>query len=222
MKPIFSIFILLFSFSAFAQFPTDDNGNVSFSEVVEVDKSITAEQMYKSAIEFVATNKSDFNRSNSEKNSDAATYFLGLSNADFAEVDVLFKNDNPLSFSDDSKNKIITNVVTKYSGSKLGYVRVMYVRYSISLQFKDGRYKYMANNFEYTHYNQATRKQTQIYGMKDKPPCGSNGSLDVLLQCNKGKKELGKFYNFLGNDVKALLLKINTSLVNNQSKDEDW
>ena len=106
---------------------------------------------------------------------------MGYSNQNSAQVDILYKNENPITLSEKNDKKIIARVVTKYTGGAILCIRILYFEYDIILKFKSGRYKFEVTNFRYTHYNQSTMKQMQLYGIKDSGDCNSRNSLENLL-----------------------------------------
>lgn len=195
---------------------------VTYTDVVAVD-SVSASDLYSAAIEFFSSDKKNFRRSNSERNNQGANLWLGVPKKRAETVDALFQNENPVSHKDAEAKKIIVNVTNKYTGTSMGCIRIMYLSYDIIVKFKDNRYKYEVTNFNYTHYNQATMKQSQLYGMSDKGLCNSKNTIEELLNCNKCKKALGKLYDYINADTAELIELMNKSIIEGTSEsDNDW
>lgn len=204
------------------QLPIDDQGNINFTEVVSTENELTADQIYDNVKLWVSTKSSNFNRSNSEKNAQGAAIYLGTgATSEMTQVDKLFINEDPLKLSDKNEHIIIGRVVNKYTGTQLGCLRIAFFEYDIIVRAKDGRYKYDVTNFTYTHYNQKTAQQAQIYGWTDDGPCKSKGDLKELLECNKCEKQLSALYQYLIDDTQALITDLK-SAVNQTAIDDDW
>jgi len=223
-KYILTFYLFTTTILCFSQvtFPINDQGKVEYSEVIKVDSSISDIHLYESAKEFFSTNLQNFQRGNSEKNSEGANLLIGYSNQNSAQVDILYINENPITLSEKNDKKIIARVVNKYTGGVMGCIRVLYFEYDIILKFKSSRYKFEVTNFRYTHYNQSTMKQMQLYGIKDSGDCNSKNSLENLLNCKKCKKEFQNMYQFLDSDTKLLISEMNKYIQNVKPEDDDW
>lgn len=225
MKQILPVITLIFSINfCFSQepFPKNDEGKIEYSEVIKVDSTKNDEQLFKTAKEFFSTNLQNFQRSNSEKNFQGANIWLGTPKRNSEQVDALFRNDKPITLSEKEDKKLVARIVNKYTGGTMGCIRILYFEYDIILRFKDGRYKYQATNFRYTHYNQASMKQSQIYGMKDSGDCNSKNSLENLLNCQRCKKEFQKMFQYLNIDTNKLLAEMKEYIKISDSEDDNW
>lgn len=225
MKNLTFTICLLFGVTfCFAQveFPKNDAGKIAYSDIIVVDSAKSDEALYKAAKEFFSTNLPNFQRSNSEKNFQGANLWLGSPKKNAEQVDVLYRNDTPVTLADKEDKKIIARVVNKYTGGTMGCLRVLYFEYDVILKFKYGRYKYEVTNFIYTHYNQATMKQSQIYGMNDSGDCNSKNTLDNLLKCERCKNEFRKMCEYLDSDTRTFLEGMNTFIKENKKDDDRW
>lgn len=162
----------------------------------------------------------NFNRSNSEKNSQGSNVWLGTPKKNSAQVDALYKNDSPLKLADKESLKIIAKIVNKYTGGTMGCIRVIYFEYDLIIKIKEGRYKYEITNFTYTHYNQATGKQSQIYGLKDDGPCKSKGDLNELISCDHCNGEFEKLYKYLTSDISKFLDDMKSNI--DKKANDNW
>ena len=217
----FSYFIGLSPLLAQVDFPKNDDGEISFSEVIQTENDLTSDYIYENFKEWISTKSSNFNRSNSEKNAQGKEVWLGTTKSNFQHVDALFKNDEPLKLADKESMKIIGKIVNKYTGGTMGCIRIIYLEYDLIIRIKDGRYKYDIENFSYTHYNQATGKQSQIYGMKDEGDCISKGDLAELLACTRCKKEFEKFYNYMLSDIESFTTEMKSE-IDKKTEDDNW
>jgi len=225
MKKLTFTICMLFGLNlCFAQveFPKNDDGKIAYSSVIIVDSTKSGEELYKSAKEFFSTNLPNFQRSNSEKNFQGSNLWLGTTKKNAEQVDALYRNDTPITLSEKEDKKIISRIVNKYTGGTMGCLRILYFEYDVILNFKAGRYKYEATNFRYTHYNQATMKQSQIYGMNDSGVCNSKNTLDNLLKCEKCKNEFRKMYEYIDSDTRKLLEEMNTFIKERKSDNDRW
>ncbi|MDR0692422.1 MAG: DUF4468 domain-containing protein [Prevotellaceae bacterium] len=218
------LFSTIISWNAlFAQvnLPMDDSGEIVFSGVVQTKNSLTADNIFDNAKEWLSTKSANFNRSNSEKNMQGTNVWLGTKKSNFENIDALFKNDEPLKLSDKEEKKIIGKIVNKYTGGTTGCIRVIYLEYDLIMEIRDGRYRYKIINFTYTHYNQAQGKQSQIYGWKDEGNCKSKGALTGLLSCEHCGKEFDKFYTYINSDMAKFIDEMTISIDKNRDSD-DW
>lgn len=221
MKFIICILFLITTvkIEAQSQLPLNKENKVSYSEVVK-DSTKKKDELFSLAKDFLSTNLSNFQRSNSENNHSADIW--GGQKANSEKVDILFKNENPITLSDKENNKIIAKVVNKYTGGTMGCIRILYFKYDIILKFKDGRYKYEISDFNYTHYNQASMQQSQLWGWDDSGDCNSKSKLENLLKCEKCKKEFEKLYSYLDKDTKKLITEMKKALAKDKKEEDDW
>lgn len=201
------------------QLPIDTvTKKVVFKEIVELDTALKADAIYSMVKEWFSTNSATFNRSNSDKNFN----FGGSTKGNSAQVDQIYKNDQPLKLQDADAKKIIGKVVTKYTGGNMGCIRVLYVESDIKVAVKDAKAKIEITNINYTHYNQTNFKQSQIYGFNDNGPCNSKNTIENLLSCERCKGEFEKFYNFLKTDSEKIIGDLKTFFKDNQNKEDKW
>jgi len=223
MKSISLITLLCLYNFAFAQsnsFPKNNDGKVEYSEVINIPEK-NAEELYTSGIEFFSTNLKNFQRGNSEKNYQGMAAFGNSSKQSSEDLDALYKNEKPVSYSDKENKKIIGRIVNKYTGGTMGCIRVLYLEYDVVLKFKDNRYRYEISNFNFTHYNQVTLKQSQMWGFKDSGFCNSKNTLENMLNCEKCKKEYQTLYQYIDLDTKTFINSMN-SFIKNAAKDDNW
>ena len=213
-----TITFLLLATSAISQvqFPVVD-GKVTYTQVVELDTSYKAKGLFSATKAWFSTNPKNFWRSNSEKQS--TSLLLGTDDKDMAAVNLAYKNETPLKLADADEKHCIGHSVIRYTGSKLGCIRIIFLEYDLDVVVKDGKAKIEANNFNYTHYNQATGKQFQVYGLADKGNCKSKGTIEALLACDHCDKEQAKLYAFVDENVKAQIVDFSESIKKKQQKD---
>lgn len=218
MKHNLLIIITLLSINTYgqAQFPLED-GKVLYRQVIELDTSYKAKGLFSATKTWFSTNPKNFWRSNSEKQS--TSLLLGTDDKDMAAVNLSYKNETPLKLADADEKHCIGHSIIRYTGGKLGCIRIVFVEYDIDVITKDGKAKIEASNFNYTHFNQATGKQFQIYGLSDKGNCKSKGPLEDLLTCDHCEKEQSKFYAYVDENVKAQLADFEVSIKKKQQKD---
>lgn len=197
-------------------------GKVVFRHVMEFDSVYTSDALYGIVKEWLSSDISKFNISNSEKNANATNVLLGVKTGNSAPVEALYKNDQPLRMQDEAAKKMIGRGVIKYMGSNLGCLRKTYWEFDIKISIKNGKIKSEITNFTYTHYNQVSMQQVQIYGWSDKGPCGSKGELEMLMQCHECPNDLSKLYDFIINSSKDLQVSLNSFVLKSKPDIEDW
>lgn len=215
------LFILINQVKSQTDFPENEGGNISFNEVVTTSNQMSENQIYNNLKDWISTKSSNFNRSNSEKNAQGSEVWGGTTKQNFAQIDALYKNETPLKLSDKESYKLIAKIVNKYTGGTMGCIRILYFEYDLIIKIKDSKYKYEITNFTYTHYNQSTGKQTQMYGMKDEGPCKSKGDLNELFECERCKKDFQKLYDYLKNDIHILIEDMKTN-TDKKPTDDNW
>lgn len=94
VAPLFLVSSMAISQPLFT-LPMED-GKVTFSRVIELEDSFTENDIYSLVKEFIATNNKSFNRQNSESHFSGKDILWGLEKKGGENVELLFKNDNPL------------------------------------------------------------------------------------------------------------------------------
>lgn len=213
------VILLLGSITTYGQskLPIDTATNkVVFREVIELDSTYKAEQIYSIVKEWFSTNSKNFNRSNSDKNFNTGDFLLGSERKNSGQLDQLYKNDQPLKLQDPTDKKLIGKSILKYTGTSFGCVRVLYLEYDIKVFIKDYKLKVDITNINYAHYNQMTMKQQQFNSWADNGPCNSKNTIENLLTCDKCGKEFDKFYSYLTTDMTKILTDLKTFLKDNK------
>ena len=110
-----------------------------------------------------------------------------------------------------------------YHAQKGFSIRTLLIDANLTLQFKDGKYRYKLDGFDYQHYNHYTGNQQRIYGMGDK--CGTNGSLHQLQSiCNKATGNRKKALTALDKDINQFIEEMTSGILAELTpqEDEDW
>lgn len=208
-----------------SKLPLDSISNkVVFREVIELDSSYNAERIFSIVKEWFSTNSKKFNHSNSDKNFSTGDVLMGTQRGNSVSIDQLYKIDQPLKLEDKIENKLIGNGVLKYTGSTMGCIRIVYLEYDIKVYIKDSKLKIELTNLNYTHYNQMSMKQAQIYGWSDDGPCCSKNTIENLLNCERCKGEMEKYFVYIKKEMEFIISDLKKFLIENGksvSKD-DW
>jgi len=111
-----------------------------------------------------------------------------------------------------------------YQAKKGAAIRTLLLDSELSLQFKDGKYRYQITDFNYQHYNHFTGSQNRIYAIGKK--CGANGSLFQLQSiCNKANNNRIKALTAIDENtqefIEHMLAGILAGLETDTSND-DW
>ena len=189
---------------------------VDFRRIIELDSTFKADQIFSSVKEWFSTNSKNFNRSNSDKNTNGGDALLGIQRANSVLIDQLYKNDQPLKLQDPIDKKLIGKGVLKYSATSMGCIRIIYLEYDIIILVKDSKLKVDITNINYTHYNQMHMKQSQIFGWNDEGPCSSKNTIEKLLTCTLCSEEFETFYSFLNIDMSKLVNCLKQYLIDNK------
>ena len=224
MKKYLLIIILSITTNLIAQrqLPIDSiSGKIVFKTIIELDSTYNSKKIYELAREWFSTNPKMFSKSNGDRNNDAGEMLLGIERSNSTSIDQLHKNSEPLKLQDPENKKLIGKGLLKYTGSSLGCIRILYFDYDLKISIKDSRLKLEITNFNYTHYNQITMKQVQIYGWNDNGLCNSQNSIESLLKCERCKNEFEKLYNYLVVDMKKTSENLTKFLKDNKLKDEE-
>ena len=229
MDRIFPVLIWLLLISSLtngqSKLPMDTvSKKVVFKQIIELDTTYKADLIYSIVKEWFSTNSKKFNRSNSDKNFSTGDAFLGIQRGNSTQVDQLYKNDQPLKLYDQAEKKLIGHGVMKYTGTSMGCIRVLYLEYDIKVLIKDFKLKVEVTNLNYTHYNQMSMKQSQIYGWTDDGPCNSKNTIENLLTCKRCKGEFEDFYSYLSSDLPEIIKDLKKFLLDNKKivSGDDW
>ncbi len=215
---------IMVSLSGFSQtlLPIDTTTNqVTFRQIIVLDSTYKAEKIYTIVTEWFSSNTKTFNRSNSEKNYQTGDILLGIQRGNSTELDQLFKIDQPLKFQSPNEKKLTGQGLLKYTGGSMGCIRVMYIEFDIKVSIKDYRLRLDLTNLHYTHFNQMSMQQSQIYGT-EKGPCNSKNTIENLLNCERCLGEFEKFYTYLTSDMKNISDDLTKFLLNNKVEEDKW
>lgn len=204
-------------------FPFIDSDKAGLFEVIEAQGKSAAE-LYKVADEFMNSNAREFSRQ-AEGSSVATTYaILGVRSASTQVVDLMFKNDSPVKYSDANSQKLVVKIVNRYEGGGFGCVRLVWWEYDVILKFKDGRYRIELTNFSYSHFSNAnSAMKVQFYGMQDGGDCSSSGNIENLLHCLNCINEFSQMYSYLIRDSREVMKLIREGIAKQAAnKDDDW
>lgn len=206
-----------------AQLPQDSITKlVSFKTYIELDTSVTELQLFDLAEEWLTSNVKEFNRSNSDKNANTSDILLGNNRGNSISIDQLYKNDTPLKYKDGDKKKLVGKGVLKYTGGSMGCIRIIYFEYAIKIAIRMNKIRIEITDFNYTHYNQMSMRQNQMYGWNDEGDCNSKNSIENLLRCGRCKNEFEKLYDHLNTDMDKMINGFKTFLINNQHNEDKW
>lgn len=227
MKKLTTLLIIIFSGTIMSygqsKLPVDSTtGKVVFREIIELDTTYNADKIFSIVKEWLSTNTKFFNRSNSDKNYETADMLFGNRKGNSTQLDQLYKIDQPLKFQDAIEKKLIGKSVLKYTGGSMGCFRILYLEYDIKVFIKNYKLKVDITNLNYTHYNQASMKQSQMYGFNDTGTCNSKNTIENLLKCNHCSGEYDKFYSFLTADMNILTTDLKTFLQTSKKSDNNW
>jgi hypothetical protein len=198
---------------------------VVFKKIIELHNDYTSEHIYSAVREWFSTNSKIFNRSNSDKNTNAVDVLLGIERANSVQLDQLHKNDQPLKLESFDEKKLIGKGILKYTGTSLGCIRILYTEYDIKVFIKDSKLKIEITNVNYVHYNQISMKQSAIFGT-DNGSCGSKNNIEELLNC-KGficGAEMDNFFIYFTDEVNDTFNNLNKFIIDNKKRvsDDDW
>ena len=199
---LFIINFILFGFLCCAQnnINTNDEGNVYYSEIINIDSNLTGEDVFRNFELWFSAKNSRFNRKNK------ATSNWSANKADFADVDNLYNIKTPLVFSNKETGIITGKCNYRFEGSKAGCIRLLYISYDIKISIKEDRYRYEIKNFYFNHYNLVTKSEQPTH-----PRCGQQGQLRQLIFCDRCKYELEILSKYFTNDIQNLVEDLKNS-----------
>jgi hypothetical protein len=222
---ILIIALFVISKSLFAQkIPVDTNSKkVTFVYINNFGENAGFTKLFNVSKEWFQSKLASFNRSNSEKNADGAATFFGVRKGKSQTVDILYKVESPLKYSDTSSKKMIGSGVLKYTGGNYGCIRVLYIEFDLNIYVKDGKSKLEVTNLRYTHYNQINFTSIQMYGFDDSPPCNSKNSFEEgLMACDHCSSEKQRLYQYLIDDFQNLNTEYKTYVNQQLNAKDDW
>jgi hypothetical protein len=221
-------FLMLFLISNFkmfsqAEFKKDEKSQkITFTKIIELDSNYTSEKIFNLSKQYLSTSLSELNRSNSDKNFSTNDLLLGTQRGNSANIDQMHRVNEPLKYSDKSENKLIGKCVVKYSGNSAGCLRIIYTEGDVDISIKKNRVKISITNLNYTHYNQMSMKQAQIYGWNDEGPCASKNKLEEILNCDRCKNELSRYSEFANEQFNSIINSYETFIRESKITTDEW
>jgi hypothetical protein len=227
MKKLCTIIIIILSYNSQllsqAEFKKDDKSQkIVFTKIIELDTSVTSEKIFNLSKQYLSTSLSELNRSNSDKNFSTNDLLIGTQRGNSANVDQIHRVNEPLKYSDKDENKLIGKCVVKYSGNSAGCLRIIYTEGDVDISIKKNRIKISITNLNYTHYNQMSMKQAQIYGWNDEGPCASKNKLEELLNCDRCKNELNRYSEFANEQFNSIINNYEKFMKAAKTSSEEW
>ncbi len=216
---------LISNFKMFSQaeFKKDEKSQkITFTKIIELDSNYTSEKIFNLSKQYLSTSLSELNRSNSDKNFSTNDLLLGTQRGNSANIDQMHRVNEPLKYSDKSENKLIGKCVVKYSGNSAGCLRIIYTEGDVDISIKKNRVKISITNLNYTHYNQMSMKQAQIYGWNDEGPCASKNKLEEILNCDRCKNELSRYSEFANEQFNSIINSYETFIRESKITTDEW
>ncbi len=227
MRNLWTIFIIITFYNSQllcqAEFKKDDKSQkIEFTKIIELDTTFSSEKIFSLTKQYLSTRLSEMNRSNSDKNFSTNDLLLGTQRGNSANVDQMHRVNEPLKYSDKDENKLIGKCVVKYSGNSAGCLRIIYTEGDVDISIKKNRIKITITNLNYTHYNQMSMKQAQIYGWNDEGPCASKNKLEELLNCDRCKNELSRYSEFANEQFNSIINNFEKYMKEAKTSNEEW
>lgn len=195
-----------------------ETNTVIFRKIVDVDSTLTENQIHSLLKKWIFENRSLLNDQNKERGISADEILFSNNRANTVHKDQEHKITNNEIVNYDDQYKSVTKGVTKYDGTSLGCIRIMFVDFEIKVVAKKGKAKIEIYNMSYSHVNQVTLRKQSLNTISDRGPCSSSNRIEELLNCDNCKDGLSKFYYYLNSYFNTLManfsnidFKVNTS-----------
>lgn len=225
MKNILILLIIPMVSFGQVQMPKDTVTHmVVFRQIAQLDSSYSTKDIYTVVKRWFTENASTFNRGNGDKDGSWTQALTGMQKNNTVSTDQLYRVDQPLKYESLEDMKINGIGMTKYSGSNLGCLRLMYLQYGIRVAIKPGKYKIEISDITYTHYNPYNNNvQVQLGGWSNKGPCASKGPIENLMQCDSCSDSLKKMSSYVSTDMEILMTSLLIYVKANIGKGgDDW
>jgi hypothetical protein len=198
MKYIAGLIAILFFalvVSGQSRFPLDSvSHEVVFSQKIKLNSKIKTEDVYASALKWFG-NPATFTKKNADPPIDT---LKAKKNKRKAEAESQFDNPRPLQMQDPAGSKLVGMGISRYYGGMGTSIKLLYLKYDIYVEIKEGIATISALNIHYFHYNSQTYAQTGLYNFSGGKPCEEVGKIEALIGCENFHDEfkaLGIYFN---------------------------
>lgn len=188
---------------------------VSYRFRVPVSAVFSKENAFEMLQGWVAKNGRVFTRTNDVFAMNAAA---NDNNKNFAELEQVFANVQPLQSIDPASNRLAAKVMVKYQGAKAGgCLQIMYVQYYLVLTVKEGAIEAEVTDIRYNHFNKKNFGLMRINSWTDYTSCEAISTIEYLVENEHCHDEFCAFATFLNNDVAKLQTQLTTFVESNEA-----
>lgn len=113
-------------------------------------------------------------------------------------VEDAYDNHHPLQTLDPAAYRVLGQGIVKYFGGTKTSIRMLYIKYDISIQASAGQAMFKVNNVRYFHFDPKNYTEAGIFSFKGGQPCDYTGTMEYLKGCQVSETEftaLALFFN---------------------------
>jgi hypothetical protein len=126
------------------------------------------------------------------------------------EVEEAYDNKRPLQSLDPAVNRVLGQGLVKYFGGTKTSIRLLYIKYDITIQATAGQVVFKVSNVRYFHFDPKSYTEAGIYSFNGGKPCDYTGTMEYLKGCQVSSAEftaLTAFFNKTVTDLNASYIK---------------
>ncbi len=179
-----------------------------YRQVVKLSTTAKQEDVYQLAEEWFKNAPAKFTQKNAEPEVEEG----GKKAKNKAVLDKEFDNSKPLQVLDPSVYKVSGLGMVKYYGGTTTSIRLLYIKYDITILAEAGQTIFEVSNVRYFHFDSKTFQEAGIYAFEGGKPCDHSGTMQYLNDCQQVKEEYTQVAQYFNQQLTSLFTDFKNTL----------
>ncbi|HLP49395.1 MAG TPA: hypothetical protein VK154_00780 [Chitinophagales bacterium] len=186
--PALLLFLIL-SVTSTAQQKTAASPLSGYQQTIKLNSTAKIADVFSTAENWIYTHPTLFTTKNAEPTVEAKQ-------KNKQEVDDAYGNSRPLQSIDPVANRLTGLGLIKYFGGTRTCIRMLYLKYDITIEVKQGLATFKLSNLRYFHFDPKTYKEANVFSFNGGTPCDNTGTIEYLKSCQVAPEEMNALGNF--------------------------
>lgn len=200
-------FLLILYVSATAQQKTTASPLSGYQQTIKLNSTAKIADVFSTAENWIYTHPTLFTAKNAEPTVEAKQ-------KNKQEVDEAYGNSRPLQSIDPAANRLTGQGLIKYFGGTRTCIRMLYLKYDITIEVRQGLATFKLSNLRYYHFDPKTYKEANVFSFNGGIPCDNTGTIEYLRGCNVAPEEMTALGNFFKQTADGLYAAFKKDLGN--------